>query len=573
MSTEAPPRRPVPSGAFYVAARWGELTDEEAPWWARSAGLSIRLRISELLDMAEARQQGALIEESIVRLRKEALSTLVTKSDFLQDRFPAAAGQLRDALADNDKNDQFVPGGRNYSALAAVLEALKPAELVAALIEELARRAENASDWKELAALDEYVELLDSELAFHGHSRTWRHEVAEAAAERLGAGAVLRDALADALAQGAGSWPHDVAILFRAVRVDNRKVEELTGNFLTPKDIEEVLKDWPEVPSADHLDLGGFQYPVNDARDLRAAVERADEWLERQISIWRLQGGDVAIAEEAMYFDRSAGEVGLVDRPSPLRLVPDNIKQFEATMSQEPSQRDFGVPETLPDALVQLSQARTAAPGAALADLWTVAEAVFAGSAAEPRYDAGPVMAELAQFLYPLQLLEWLAGRFEVLGLGPTPSGTLEAVWAIEVVQHRGGELWPKLETDSDPLAYVRAKSFASWGQSQRMSEELEALAERGRRLSNRAYLVRNFSVHRAQPYRARALAVTLPVFAELLRDCLGYVAADTDNVKLPIRAAKVALLQVRACAEHFARERSSDHSANVSTLRTALKI
>lgn len=312
---------------------------------------------------------------------------------------------------------------------------------------------------------------------------------------------------------------------------------------------------------------------VDDARDIGAAIERAEDWLERQISLWRLQGGDVAIHDTVMYFDRSGGDVGLQPRPAPLRLLPENIKLFESNMTQEPSQRNFEGAATLPDALVQLSQARTAAPGAALADLWTVAEAVFAGSAAEPRYDAGPVMAELAQFLYPLQLLEWLSRRFEGLDLGPRPSGTPETVWAIDVIQHRGSSLWPRLETDDDPLAYVRAKSFASWGDSDRMGEELDALGDRGERLCNRAYLVRNFFVHRAQPYRARALAVTLPVFAELLRVCIGFVASDPENVKLPIRAAKTALLRVRASAEQFARERSSDHAAHVNTLRKALEI
>lgn len=264
MSRARAPRRAVPSGSGYVAARWAELTDADAPWWARSSGLSVRLRIRELLDMAEARQQGALIEDSIIRLRREALSTLITKSELLKTRFPAAADQLRDALADSDKSDQFVPAGRNYSSLYAVLTALDADTLVAALIDELAVRASAASDWKQLAALDEYVELLDSELAFSGHSRTWRHHVAQDVATRIAGGDDLRDGLARAVADAEGSWPHDVVILFRATRVDDRKVEELTGNFMAPEDIEETLHDWPDVPSDEHLN--SRRLPIHGGR-------------------------------------------------------------------------------------------------------------------------------------------------------------------------------------------------------------------------------------------------------------------------------------------------------------------
>lgn len=572
-AAEGSGRRPMPTGAAYVAHKWSELTDADAPWWAQSSGLGIRLRLQELLDLATARQQGALIEDTIIRMREEALKALVTKSEFLVSRFASAADQLRVALSASDKGDQFVPGGRNYSAVLAVLEVLPTSVLVEALGVEVARRADAVEDWTQLAALDEYVELLDAELAFDGYSREWRHEVATDLISRISNGDPLSSALPDALVRAQADWPHDVQFLFRATRVEPRATEALSGGFLSADDLHEVLRDWPDVPSTDFLDVGGFEYSVAEARDLSAALARAEDWLERQISLWRLQGGDIAVTVEAMYFDRTANAVGLRGRPASLRLLPDNLKRFESTLTQEPGQKDFSVAATLPDALIQLSQARSTARGAALADLWTVAEAVFAGSASEPRYDAGPVMAELGEFLYPLELLTWMAGRFESLGLGPRPAGTPAEVWALEILRDRATEAFRALETDQDPLCYVRAKSVASWPSGERMSEELDAVSARARRLCDRAYLVRNFFVHRAQPYRARALAVTLPVFAELLRVCLGFVAADAEHARLPIRGAKKAMLRVRACAEHYARERSSDVEENIAVLRRACGI
>jgi len=84
------------------------------------------------------------------------------------------------------------------------------------------------------------------------------------------------------------------------------------------------------------------------------------------------------------------------------------------------------------------------------------------------------------------------------------------------------------------------------------MASELTAVRTRCERVAARAYLVRNFYVNRAQPNRATALKATLPVFAELVRVALGYIADDEIRAKVPITSAKLAMMRIRQVAFDF---------------------
>jgi hypothetical protein len=257
-------------------------------------------------------------------------------------------------------------------------------------------------------------------------------------------------------------------------------------------------------------------------------------------------------------------------------LLPANLVNLDEILVAEHAGTSGEGPfvNTLPDAVVQLSQARSSARGAALSDLWTVAEAVFAGHAAEVSAEAAGVIAEVAQHLYPASLLEWFASRFADLEVdGVTSDASLsDQAWALKVISKHAPALFKTLDSDEAlALVYVRAKSFAAWGDSDQMEAELDDLGARMRRVADRAYLVRNFFVHAAQPQRARVLAVTLPVFAKLLTACLGFVLSDAGPDQDAIVAAKLAVMRVHGLAERFARDKPGKDAADL--LREHLEI
>lgn len=558
-----PTPRPVPSGASYVIARWRELADVNTPWWARSSGVGIRMALRELLDMSRASQDGTLLEVTLSRLRDEARDILLAPKGVLAERYPLLAGQLRNALQTRPAPNQFLPGGRNHSTVKAALDYLdENHSLIAVLADVLGQRAPRANDWVKLAELDEVIMLLDDELAYAGYSRTWRTQVVDEVAQGLASGDELAVAIKDSIRHARSGWPHDIEWVFPVQRRVDRQQPLLSNNYQEEDLVTEVLLGWPDLPEpTPELVDGAFVILVPECADLAAGRARAEDWLGRQVGLWQLQGGEVSVEDRVMYHDRVTDTVGWLELRPPLPLLPPHLDKLEGALGGEPVSNagDQLLINTLADAIVQLSQARSSTPGPALSDLWTVAEAVFGGHAAETSAGTAEVIADVAQFLYPVSLLQWFAKRFGDLSLeGVQSSSSLPAhVWALEVFEKHAAVLFKALEADpAQALVYVRAKAFAAWGDSGQMGEELDSLRRRIRRVADRAYLVRNLSVHAAQPHRARALAVTLPVFAAVLTACLGFVLEDEARTKDPLVSAQLAVMRIRGVAERYAREK-----------------
>lgn len=524
------------------------------------------MRLHELLDMGRAAQEGALLEVVLNRLRTEARTVLLGSGAFLSTGFKAVADQIRAALnAAPDRPDQFLPGGRNYATVQAALDVLnQDVRLVDVVADALDEQAAAAKDWVALAALDETIMLLDDELAYEGQSRAWRARAAEDVEVAICEGWPLGEAVKVIVAVTRQGWPHDIQFVFPIRALADRRETVLTNRLQDATLMEEIFSGWPDLPDGVTVDLGAFEIVMKNSSDLESGLERAEDWLERQIGLWRLQGGDVRVDDAVLWHDRGSGTVGRIARPLALPLLPPNLGKLDVVLVGDPDPIDdpSRFISTLPDAIVQLSQARSSARGAALADLWTVAEAVFAGHAAEVSAEAAGVMSEVAQFLYPELLLAWLADGFTDLALvGVNRDAALSAhAWALEVFESHGGTLFQRLESDErHALLYVRAKAFSAWSSGARMEEDLAELGGRMRRVADRAYLVRNFFIHAAQPSRARALGVTLPVFADLLTACLGFVTADSDRIDDPIPAAKLAAMRVARAAGRYAAEKPGD--------------
>lgn len=552
----------LPSGGGFAAARWEELNSPQAPWWARSQGIGIRLRLRELLDIAEARNEGATLEQPLIALRKEAFDALLLQSSFLRRRHGETAKQLRMAL-EKDRSDPMPPSGLNYSIVQAALAQLDEQQLRTELIGELSAQADSAKTYRHLEGVGELVELLDAELAYDGFSPARRRDIAAETVAGVREGAELTEAIEGAIGSAERGWPKKIGLLI-PVRMLRKASGRAVTKLLDLEDVNERLTGWLGQASIEGgFSLGeshAFAFEIEDAVDMQAAVKRANEWLEEERALYALQGGELEPADKWLAVD-SARKSESVNRPSPLWLLPRGLSRIDKRFDVDPAARQAakGQNAVVDDALVQLAQARRGSDGAALSDLWTVIEAVFAGAANEPRYLAGEVMSELLQYLYPLALLTWAAKRLVEAGLERENDGLSDAAWALDQFEKNPGKAFAASHGDVDPLLYVRSVSFGKWSArpdgpepSERMGEELDAVSKRCGRIAARAYLVRNFQVHRAQPQRANALAATLPVFAEMARIALGYIAQDDGAAELPITTAKLSLMKIRQVAFDF---------------------
>jgi hypothetical protein len=555
------PRRGPPNAALYVTDRWVEINDPHAPWWTRPDGIGIRLRLRELLDIAEAHREGATIDRPVSTLREEARVMLLWTYRFLKSRHKRTADQLHNALQ-AEREEPLPAYGLNYSIIEAAFRQLDKPDLMEALIAELAEQADGADDYEKLLALDEYIELLDAELAYDGHSTRWRHDVAVVASKAVRQdGADLKTAVTDAIAAAGQGWPKTVRFLV-PVRVAVEAPDDAVSKLLEAELVYPRLEQWGAQIAAGtdfKLDDAAFEFEIEEVADLRAGAERANEWLEQELSVYRLQGGHLAPAS-AWLAVSSDGTTDVVERPPALEVTPDGLKQLEEVLNRDPTAEASQHDVVIADAYLQLAQARRSASGAALSDLWTVAEAVFAGAATEKSYLAGEVMAELLEYLYPLWLLDWMAKRLQALGLTKEGNDT-DASWGLDQLDKHARQAFGASELDADPLLYVRSRAFGHWSatprdgtieKSERMRADLSAVSDRADRVAKRAYLVRNFYVHRAQPNRARALRATLPLFAEIVRVTLGYVASEDDRARAPITTAKLALMRIRQVAYDF---------------------
>lgn len=539
----------LPDPTAYAVARWEELVDGGCPWWAEGHGIGLRLRLDELAAIARARQEGAVDDRALKVLRMEANAALERPRSFLRGRYEDLAKELVAALSGESG---LTPGGRAFGTVAAAAHLLGEPPYRQAILQELEHKAKKVKSWQDLLALDDLVELLDAELLYLGHSRSWRLRAVGRTREELQKGENLGAALETALGQAEDLRDRQVVLGLTNLRLpddiklriethDEDEVQTIIDGWATP--VDDAVRDFPE---------GAMVVQVPESADPEAAVDQAFEWFAIQRSLWRLQDGDVALRQKVLVYEGSPPTVHVLDRPRPLDLMPAGIASYQERLTRERVEETE--PSILADAIVQLVQARASIPGAAIADLWSVAEAVFSGVAAETGAGAAEVMAGLAQYLFVQDLLGWLGDRYRSLELGEPEVGQSDADWALELIATRTSDLLKSIEGDNHALTCLRTHQVLFWDHQQCLREDLDRVRDRFKAVAARAYLVRNLVVHRGQPQRARALAATLRPFAGLLRACLNHLAqVVTDEDAVPVTEAQMAGLRVRLLADDYA--------------------
>jgi hypothetical protein len=318
----------------------------------------------------------------------------------------------------------------------------------------------------------------------------------------------------------------------------------------------QLISAWDAEPEAEDLDLPlGALVRAVKAADRYAAVETAAETFGNWRAVWSLQGGEIELRDRFIVYDSATKSATTLDLSEPLNLRPENLDGF--AMRDEEGKN--GTPQELTDGLLQLAQARRSPRGAVLADLWGVAEVCFSGVAVGSRDQAGGVIAGIAQFLYLTDRLEWLGERFEKLGVEPERGvEQTRADWALGLLDTDEESTVVEQLKSSNPLAWARAKQIARWKDDKHLQRELRDVRERVAAVCARAYLIRNFHIHAGSAERSAALAVTLPVFAELLRLSLGFGLQSSE----PVVSARLAMLRARQLAFDFKEAETDDLKA-----------
>jgi hypothetical protein len=533
----------VPFGVAYVLGRWQELTDPRAPWWAQCAGLGTQLRIKELLELSSAHREGVIYASAIERIRKQANSTLAETKTFLDERFGPLRELLKEALSGGSKRDDsglgmLWPGSGAHASLRAGLKFLEGLDYMQAVAEELERRAKAAESIGAVRACDELIELLDAELISYGHSRRWREEFYAAVATAIQNGEELAAAIVMAL-QNRGER-REFEVIVAVEELTEAENPEVPLPHATGEELRQMIGGWANEPEADELDFpeGGLQIRVH-ASDPFAATEAAAELFGQWQAIWSLQGGSVRLRNRYIAYDGMTPEP--IAGEELMEVRPKNLDELKLFPGEREGQRSS--PQRLTDGLLQLAQARRSPVGAALSDLWGVAEVCFSGVAVGSRDQAGPVIAGIAQYLYLTDQLEWLGTRFEALGVEPAREASQSmAEWTLSTIVEHSATLFPKLKAE-DAVAWTRASQVARWDENQYLHADLLEVRERVEAACARAYLIRNFYIHSGRADRSAAIAVALPVFAELLRISLGFAMQSKTE---PVVSARLAMLRVR---------------------------
>ncbi len=524
----------VPSGESFVFARWEEITAEDAPWWTRPTGVGVRLRLVELIDLAAAKRTGTIAKHAISRLITEAQRTVCGAEGYCARRYRPAVDAMRRLLRD-DAADTWVPEGAGPSTVAAARDLIDTAAYLPQLVEDIAADAAVIAKMDRGAALvaftklETLVELLDAELAHEEHSLIWRRRVVQEAKALHDGGLGLKESIFSSLkAQRHGDRrKFDVLVPLRGLddpeegRIGLAVLEQALV-------ISDIIDPWVASNAIDIVghdefkDASGILRFEPTAADVNAAGQIVSRELERQLAVWRLRGGRVKEPEAAFIFDRATSEVEIVSLPAePLALMP-NLRGYEASKA-----RDNYEATAVDDAVLQLAFARTAPPATALVNLWTAAEALFSGVVGDVRSEAGRVMAELGELLYVRDLFAWLDTRYTAVGL-PSPLANGSSRSGLERTLENSTDKLNLLCGSGDVLAWWRLKSVLQWGEGATFGRQMTAFGERFEQVAARAYLIRNVAVHSAKE-REIALAVTLPAFAGLVRECVGYVANNWE--------------------------------------------
>jgi hypothetical protein len=547
---------PIPTGEQFVFARWTEITSADAPWWTRPSGIGIRLCLTELVDLAEARSTGGIAKPAITRLINEARRTLLGSNSYLSRRYKAVVDDMNHSLRD-DSAENWVPEALGPSTMAAARKLIDTPDYISTLVGDIAvdaskvtHVASSVDAVEALTHLESLVELLDAELMHDGHSVAWRCYLVEHA-KRLHheGGQELGEAIRNALEDNRHAESRQFDILVPVAEFDSPPGGRAGLFGLDPNEtIRDIIVPWEavglEAVLADGELIGAaalIRYEPT-AVDVHAAARDTSQDFERDADLWRLRGGTISSGKVAFVYDPAAVEVYVVALPAePLDLLPQKLGNYEARAggSDRATSR-------VDDALLQLARARTASPTTALISLWTAAEALFAGAVGDVRGDAAPVMAALAEFLYLRDLFAWLGDRYSEAGFVGSP-GPGSSRWGFDRTLERTTEVLDRLADCDDVLAWWRLKTITRWKKGRAFREQLAAFSARMEQVAARAYLIRNMALHRAEA-RERALAVTLSPFAGLVRECVGYVASEAAP-GAPLSTAKAAALAARHAA------------------------
>ncbi|MBA2527359.1 MAG: hypothetical protein H0V18_16490, partial [Pyrinomonadaceae bacterium] len=551
--------RPLSAGESYTLARWRELCDETAPWWVRSDGIGLRLRLLELLSLADARREGALRDPPIAKLISQGEKAVGQATGLLFVRYQKWAEAMKAALKARPEN--WHPAGQAHALAESTLAMLEEPEYFTAMLQLLEQRAREV-DVSELEQLDELIELFDAELALEGHSSAWRLRLVGQTERDLEAGRTFAEAADAAMRRLRRGVLRPMQVLFRLTARESALEQQATIKlpYHAGKALDQLIAGW-DADLSDDVDFehGAIVLELEDAADPVAAALRAERWLSRLMAQWSLEhDGPLSLNPTVWVYDSGGPRVQVFRRRAPLQLMPEGLvrhqERLRAEARREPSRRRSRAAneqeeqaDPLAEALMQLAQARLGTAGSALTDLWMVAEALFAGVAAEPKHNAADVMSACLQPRYIRDALGWLTDELEHAG-DSAHGADGRAMWALRRL-HDDLDGVRALLADR-PLAMARANRMASWLDGTALQEDLGHLKERCIGVADRAYLVRNFFVHAAQPERAAALDATLMPFAGMVRTALGLVASDE---RPPLISSQSAALQAEQLAHNLA--------------------
>jgi hypothetical protein len=537
-----------------------ELTDPNTPWWAMPTGVGLRLQLNEIRQLSVALQEGKVLTGAVKRLLEEARETFTSEGRYASDAFPEIRENLRRALRERDASD-LLPGGAAIAAVEAAQAHLEEIDIIGRLGADLSTAADSADDLEGLLAVDERITLLDAELAFEGYSREWRRQAAGRCRDGLTADKTLAE-LITAVISDISSGNESYEALVPLGRFDADGEVALRGTMITGEEAEERVAEWSggelllkELDKA----VGVLRLSGIKGRDLDAAAAQVRDALARHVSLWELQGVEFSLGTHLLLRD----EAGSADR----RPVADHVigrlsglKNYEAARKEK--ENDIAI-RRITDALEQFAQARTGSHGASLADLWTVSETLFGGLAADKSAEVSEQLAAVVEYLYVKDLLSWLGSRLDPDKVdleGLMREGGSDGEWALNCVRQRVKSLPGRLVEADRPLEWVRFSQLERWDDLLKtpkdkchLQRDLEGIRDRILAVANRAYLVRNLFLHQGDPQRAAAMAVTLPIFASVLRAVVGYIIREAGDRRLPLVESELARLKIRHVAAAYA--------------------